>query len=184
GNIMVRDGQLFLVDYDGMYVPSMQGTRSNELGHRNYQHPLRSADDFGAYLDNFSAWVIYASLRAIEIDPSLYERLGAGEDCLLFRREDFEQPLVSCAFKALEEHHNPELAQLGRSVRSLLAMPLQAIPPLDALEINTELAGLNYDAPSSRDEQRRRAAADFQQISIPALSLNAEQSNRARIPRT
>ena len=83
GNIMVNDGELYLVDYDGMFVPSMAGSSSNELGHRNYQHPRRSAETFGPHLDNFSAWVIYISLQAMVKDEWIYERLGSGDDCLL-----------------------------------------------------------------------------------------------------
>src|SRR5438045_3227891 len=57
GNILIVDGDYKLVDYDGMYVSALRGFGSNELGHRNYQHPARTRDDFGDYLDNFSAWV-------------------------------------------------------------------------------------------------------------------------------
>src|SRR5262249_15835723 len=52
GNIMVTADDLRLVDYDGMFVPELQGEASHELGHPNYQHPLRSAHHFGRFLDN------------------------------------------------------------------------------------------------------------------------------------
>jgi hypothetical protein len=132
GNIMVRDGALYLVDYDGMFVPHINAPHSNELGHRNYQHPQRSSKDFGAYLDNFSAWVIYTSLKALSLDPSLFERLGACEDCLLFRREDFADPIRSCAFAALENHEQEELRNLARFIRWQLSMPVDKVPGLDA----------------------------------------------------
>jgi len=64
GNIIMCGNELRLVDYDGMFVPAMNGYLASELGHRNYQHPQRAAHHFGPYLDNFSAWVIYASVRA------------------------------------------------------------------------------------------------------------------------
>jgi serine/threonine protein kinase len=60
GNIIVCNDELRLVDYDGMYVPAMRNFASNELGHPNYQHPNRDQRHFGPYLDNFSAWIIYA----------------------------------------------------------------------------------------------------------------------------
>jgi hypothetical protein len=34
GNILVCNGALKLIDYDGMYVPALKGMRSNEQGHR------------------------------------------------------------------------------------------------------------------------------------------------------
>ncbi|MDQ3855281.1 MAG: hypothetical protein M3281_02650, partial [Chloroflexota bacterium] len=36
GNVLVVNGSLRLIDYDGMYVPSLAGLRSHELGHRDY----------------------------------------------------------------------------------------------------------------------------------------------------
>jgi hypothetical protein len=131
GNIMVRsDGTLVLVDYDGMFVPHINQPHSNELGHRNYQHPKRNAQHFGAYLDNFSAWVIYASLKALAVDTSLYQRLEAGEDCLLFRKDDFVNPVTSCAFRALEQHSDEELRRLARFIRFQLAVDPKLVPPL------------------------------------------------------
>lgn len=75
-NVLVVDGQLRLIDYDGMYVPALSGEGSHEVGHRNYQHPLRTESDFGPYLDNFSAWVVYVSLIALAADPGLWKQFG------------------------------------------------------------------------------------------------------------
>jgi tetratricopeptide (TPR) repeat protein len=133
GNIMVRNDELVLVDYDGMYVPSLAGKGSTEAGHRNYQHPGRIEKHFGPYLDNFSAWVIYLSLKAIALDPTLYTNLGAGDDCLLFRSEDFLAPTKSCAFVALEGHHNQELGTIAKFLRSQLKVSPEMVPPLGAM---------------------------------------------------
>jgi hypothetical protein len=151
GNIMVSDRRLLLVDYDGMFVPHLQTPHSNELGHRNYQHPGRTALHFGAYLDNFSAWNIYLSLKALSLDPSLYERLGAGDDCLLFRSEDFKSPLRSCAFAALETHGHKELRFLARYIRSLLDLPPDKVPSVTQPPDNAqELPSVDADAPLDR----------------------------------
>jgi len=132
GNIMViGDGHLRLVDYDGMYVPALRGWQSNELGHRNYQHPRRTKIHFGPYLDNFSAWVIYTSLRAVSIEPKLWRLLHGGDECLLLRQSDFEDPLSSTAFAALERV-DEETARLSRSIRYFLTLPVEQIPGLDA----------------------------------------------------
>jgi hypothetical protein len=117
GNILVCGDELRLVDYDGMFVPGMEGMHSNELGHPNYQLPHRSAHDFGKHLDHFSAWVIYASLRSLALDPSLFQKLAAGDDCLLFRRDDYLNPEYSHTFSVLENHNDAEIAALARCVR-------------------------------------------------------------------
>lgn len=130
GNIIVCGEELRLVDYDGMYVPSMAGMQANELGHRNYQHPLRTAAEFGPHLDNFSAWVIYASLRAVALDRTLWELLGAGDDCLLFRRDDFIDPEHSYSFAVLEHHPNEEIRALAKFLRWQCHCPVRDVPPL------------------------------------------------------
>jgi serine/threonine protein kinase len=55
GNILIINGEIKLIDYDGMYVPALAGRGSHEVGHRNYQHPRRTEHHFGANVDNFSA---------------------------------------------------------------------------------------------------------------------------------
>ncbi|MBS1954356.1 MAG: hypothetical protein JST89_09220 [Cyanobacteria bacterium SZAS-4] len=130
GNILVCKDELRLVDYDGMFVPAMKGFSASELGHRNYQHPDRAAHHFGPYLDNFSAWIIYASLYALQIDSRLMHQLGGGDDCLLFRQSDFLDPIHSSAFAALEKHSDTRLRDLGRFVRVQLKTELQNIPYL------------------------------------------------------
>lgn len=129
GNVLVtEDGDLRLVDYDGMYVPAMDGFQANELGHRNYQHPGRSATHFGPYLDNFSAWVIYASLKILSIDPSLLAQLRGGDESLLFKRTDFENPMVSQRFAILEAHENDQIRKLAKMVRYNLTLPVDSVP--------------------------------------------------------
>ena len=68
GNILVVNGKPKLIDYDGMYVPALQGWIKLEDGHPNYQLP-REDSDFGPNLDNFSVWVIYLSLWALISAP-------------------------------------------------------------------------------------------------------------------
>lgn len=131
GNILVCDGELRLVDYDGMYVPSMSGLNASELGHPNYQHPDRNAGHFGPYLDNFSAWLIYGSLRALTLDPSLFKTLAAGDDCLLFRRDDLSESGYSFAFHTLETHSHSEIKALARFLRFYLQRDPAEMPALD-----------------------------------------------------
>jgi hypothetical protein len=131
GNLLVVNGDIRLIDYDGMFVPGFEGMQSYELGHRNYQHPRRSERDFGPNLDHFSAWVIYISLSALAIEPRLWRRLGAGDEYLLFRLEDFENPHASPALRALEEVGDSRVQALMALFRSLAYRELGEIPPLD-----------------------------------------------------
>ena len=135
GNVLVKDRALKLIDYDAMYVPGLAGRSSHEVGHRNYQHPKRTGYDFHADLDNFSAWVIHTSISALAIDASFWKRLNAGDECLLFRREDFERPKSSKAFQALEQHASTDLKALTSRFRSIVTLPIAEVPLLDGTAI-------------------------------------------------
>ena len=95
-NILVRsDGTLTLVDYDGMYVPAMQGRSARELGSPDFRHPLRTAERFNEHIDDFPLAVILLSLKALSLSPSLWNTYGAS-DRLLFSAADYRD-LSSCA---------------------------------------------------------------------------------------
>ena len=89
-NILVtEDGALVLVDYDGMYVPAMQGQKARELGSPDYRHPLRTEDCFNEHIDDFPLALIGMSLKAIALDTSLLQN-NAKSDSLLFSESDFQ----------------------------------------------------------------------------------------------
>lgn len=131
GNVIVVRGRLKLIDYDGMYVPALAGRQSHEVGHRNYQHPQRSEALFNAELDRFSIWIIYSSLVALSAQPRLWRQLHGGDECLIFRREDFTNPAQSATLAALEQSGDTRLSRLAELLRGLLALPPTQIPPID-----------------------------------------------------
>mgnify|MGYP000239612220 CR=1 FL=1 len=88
-NILVtEDGALVLVDYDGMYVPAMQGQKARELGSPDYRHPLRTEECFNEHIDDFPLALIGMSLKAIALDTSLLQN-NARSDSLLLSESDF-----------------------------------------------------------------------------------------------
>jgi hypothetical protein len=136
GNLLVTpSGGLKLVDYDGMFVPSLAGAGSTERGHQNYQSPLRQ-NDWGPELDNFSAWIIYLSLIALTFDPFLWDSIpGAGDEALLFHKEDFVRPQSSQALASIRSSAIEELRILGEYVYKLCSLRLQEIPRLDPSQV-------------------------------------------------
>ncbi|HEY9777249.1 MAG TPA: hypothetical protein V6C81_26035 [Planktothrix sp.] len=130
GNMLIVKDDIVLVDYDGMFVPSLMGEHSNELGHRNYQHPLRAAENFGAYLDDFSEWSIYVSLKCLSIDPDLWYSLGADDDCMLFKQADYLKPEKSRAFSILEYHRSDEIRALAKNFRLCMHKSMTDVPQL------------------------------------------------------
>jgi hypothetical protein len=41
GNVMLSNGNIRLIDYDGMFVPGLLTGNGSEVGHRHFQHPDR-----------------------------------------------------------------------------------------------------------------------------------------------
>ena len=119
-NIMVRpDGNLTLVDYDGMFVPAMKRQKSPTIGTKNFSHPLRTVDDFDETIDDFALASIALSLKAISLNPYLLDEYGAA-DRLLFSAEDYRDLSKSTVLAALQELMNVE------EVNTLLSLFLLA----------------------------------------------------------
>ena len=97
---MREDGALVLVDYDGMYVSTMEGREACELGSPDFRHPLRDKESFDEHIDDFSIATIALSLKSIALSPQLYHQYGAA-DRLLFSANDYHDIGQSPALKAI-----------------------------------------------------------------------------------
>jgi len=128
-NILIRNGQMVLIDYDGMYVPQFKGYKSSELGNPYFQHPRRSEKDFGPHLDRFSQIVLYMTLCALATSPRLYNEYGKGGEGLLFRRDDFIRPQESRLLRAIEQIS--DLEPLVLQFQQVCQTDLDNIPRLD-----------------------------------------------------
>lgn len=131
GNILISSGQIKLIDYDGMFVPQLSGRQTHEIGHRNYQHPLRKNSDYGATLDNFSSWVIYASLLGFSIDKMLWAYAKAGDESLLFSDGDYRKPDQSATIALLKKHPSEKLRCMTEEVYKFPALPVLGLPSLE-----------------------------------------------------
>lgn len=85
--IITNEGHLRLVDYDGVYLPWMQGELQREVGTPAYQHPLRGGMTFGTRIDEYSIALISLTLRALSLMPELLDVYGEQSDGLLLNPE-------------------------------------------------------------------------------------------------
>jgi hypothetical protein len=135
GNMLITTaGAMRLVDYDGVFVPPIAdecGHKSPELGHPNYQHPNRTPDDFDENLDNFSALVIYLSLRALYQDPSLWDEYYTGQN-LILSAENYKNSADSI-FTRLTASPEPGTKALATILQNLCKKPVEVIPTLDEI---------------------------------------------------
>jgi nucleoid-associated protein YgaU len=137
GNILIVNNDFKLVDYDGMFVPSLVGQGSHEQGHPNYQHPNRTGRDFSEDIDYFSAWVIYIALVSFSIDQNLWYDVGhkkdkdARDEFLLLKKADFENPNTSSTLRLLSQHNDDRIRSLADKFKQFCYLKLSDIPPLD-----------------------------------------------------
>jgi eukaryotic-like serine/threonine-protein kinase len=120
GNVMVdQEGQLRLVDFDGVWIPQLASQPApSEFGHPNYQHPgLRVWD---RWLDTFSALVIYLSLTALGREPALWLALYNSKN-LLFAKNDFFAPFETEVWKQLAALRDPQIDVLTQRLRECCA---------------------------------------------------------------
>ena len=125
-NILVKkDGSLVLVDYDGMFVPALQDENANELGSPDFRHPLRTEASFNEHIDDFAIASIALSLKAISLQPSLYNQFATA-DRLLLSASDYRDIGKSAALQAiLVLSSDAELAKLFSAF--LLASSLNSL---------------------------------------------------------
>ncbi|GAB3726532.1 hypothetical protein GCM10028816_19380 [Spirosoma lituiforme] len=72
-NILIQpDGQLALIDYDGCFVPALEGQDATEIGTLPYRHPARTPAQFDRHLDDFSLLGLSLELHALSLNPALY----------------------------------------------------------------------------------------------------------------
>ena len=139
GNVMVADGEIKLIDYDGMFVPGMHPGNGSETGHRHFQHPGRRVANFGPGMDRFSFIALDLSLKALVEDKSLYSKFREGGETIIFKANDFADPQNSEIFRRLLAM--PKLKGLARSFAAICEAPLATVPTLDEF-----LSGRNIPA--------------------------------------
>lgn len=178
GNVLLvprgDHGQLALrlVDYDGMYVPALAGTKSGEVGHPSFQHPQRLRDEiFGEGVDQFSHLAITCALRCLRVaGAELWRRYDTGDN-LLFTARDFASPRDSALFRELWELDDLEAKSLVGRLVTAATRPLAETPSLDSLIQHGRFRSL------SDDEQD--AAQQVLGVAGGANSIRPEPSTQA-----
>jgi len=149
GNVLLvpqRRGQLALrlIDYDGMYVPQLAGTRSGEVGHPAYQHPQRLREGtYSAEVDRFSHLAIYSAIRCLTVGRrDLWQQFNTGDN-LLYREQDFKNPHTSEAFAALWGLRDANARALVGRLILACRQPLESVPLLKDLVSNGSVVPLS-----------------------------------------
>jgi WD40 repeat protein len=140
GNVLLVPGSkagalaVKLIDYDGMWVPTLASTPSGEVGHPAYQHPQRLREGtYSPEVDRFPHLLIYTALRALRLGGrALWEKYDNGDN-LLFRQQDLMAPQQSPLFRELLGMKDPGVRSLVEHLARAAQGPLERSPLLDDL---------------------------------------------------
>jgi hypothetical protein len=138
GNVLLVPGStpralaLKLIDYDGMWVPTLAHLPSHEVGHPAYQHPKRLAQGiYSSEVDRVPLLVVACALRALELcGRPLWDRYDNGDN-LLFRPVDLAAPGQSALFRELWEVPDRALHHLLVYLVAALTGSLAEVPLLE-----------------------------------------------------
>ncbi|OZY86036.1 serine/threonine protein kinase [Cellvibrio mixtus] len=129
-NLMVsgNGATIQLIDYDGMFVDVLNGSKATEYGQVNFQHPKRSGDHFNQHLDRFSFICLDIAIQSLIINPQLWSISNSEPSAILFRRNDYIDPGSSAIFN--EVRKLPELKNQIENLAKIASGNFGAIPSL------------------------------------------------------
>jgi HEAT repeat protein len=164
GNVLLVPGStanslaVKLVDYDGMWVPGLEGKKSGEVGHPNYQHPQRLREGtYSGEVDRFPLLVVATALSCLEVGGrALWDRYDSGDN-LLFREADLQAPVKSPLFYELLKLGSERAPRLVQQTLDALKGRLEAVPLLE--EVLPELHAAAAPKPAVAPEGRKRTTA-------------------------
>lgn len=129
-NLILTPGKhLVAVDYEGFFVPELEGEQALELGTEEYQHPARDADFFSRSLDDISILVISTALHALVHRPELWQLYHKGEN-ILFTYQDLKHPGETEVWKSLLELDNSLVVKKLNLLHYALTSPLGHVKDL------------------------------------------------------
>lgn len=136
-NILVKkDGSLVLVDYDGMFVPAMEGQKARELGSPDFRNPIRTETDFDKNIDTFPIISILLSLELLVENKDYLSKYGE-EDRLLFSEDDYRNIDNNVLFRIALSSYNDDISELAANLKLQLSkiQDNNIIPLLNMKEI-------------------------------------------------
>jgi DNA-binding CsgD family transcriptional regulator len=183
GNILVeKTGRLRLIDYDGMFVPTMRGRLGAiEKGHSGYQHPERTQNGapFDEHMDGVSSLVILASLACLT--PELWRVRNT--EGLILGPVDLAHPTDSDLFERMGRSPAPA-GKVVALLKQALERPLGPCPELDEA---AQLFGVSLPPIGKTKVQRKTRTpsateslaeeADFSDLLLPwEVDLEADHT--------
>lgn len=119
-NIIIdNNGYLKIIDYDGMYVPQMQGMKSREFGSANFRNPIKNELVFDKNIDVFPIVSILLSLNLIRENSNYFLELGQS-DRLMFTKYDYDDLCNSKSYLLTRISWNDGIIHLSDLMKQMI----------------------------------------------------------------
>ncbi len=119
-NIIIdNNGYLKIIDYDGMYVPQMQGMKSREFGSANFRNPIKNELVFDKNIDVFPIVSILLSLNLIRENSNYFLELGQS-DRLMFTKYDYDDLCNSKSYLLTRISRNDGIIHLSDLMKQMI----------------------------------------------------------------
>lgn len=183
GNILIKQNrtnvEIRLIDYDSLFVPTLQGQTEQIVGLPEYQHPKRivGRGQASEKVDYFSELVIYLSFLGLAEKPELWSRFkDKTERGLLFSKEDFENPSRSPVFRELA-NLSADIQQLTSTLKDFCTKAsIDQLKPLEAILPKPDANAYSNRGDSFLNDGRyNEALAEFRKAI--ALAPNYEKAH-------
>ena len=146
------------------------------MGHKHYQHPERSTQDYHAGIDNFPSLVVYLSLLALGADLQLWDRFYNQETSSLPRA--IAVPGNSDCFKALKSSPDANVAGLAAVLEELCSRPVDQVPDLESVLRGNLTAPLPAAAAGTSYRNLLRATQGTAPAAAPPPASGRNSGNR------
>lgn len=124
GNVVIKDDlSIKLVDYDSVYVPTIQGEKQITSGLTGYQHPIRktTCTQAGPHDDYFSELIIYSGLLALSIKPDLWADDEETIDNFSFLLSDNDFERIQSCTKGMTTFSESDISRISCPMFQTLA---------------------------------------------------------------
>ncbi|MBI5760744.1 MAG: protein kinase family protein [Planctomycetales bacterium] len=149
GNVMLVPGStkdsvtLKLIDYDGMWVPSLAEQPPGEIGHPAYQHPERAQKSrYTPDVDRFPHLVIACALKCLSLGGAALWSTYDNSENLLFTKQDFDTPSQSKLLRELWDTGDSDIQTWIGYLIVAARLPMDVTPVLSNLLVNGRLPPL------------------------------------------
>lgn len=120
-NIRVdSDGMLYMIDYDTLYVPTMEQETDEVKGKPEYQHHARNNNMYlSEYIDYYSEYIIFLIMKTLAKYPDVWSLFDFINNGVCFRKDDYSDIRNSLIYSFIREKDDEELLSVLMAISDM-----------------------------------------------------------------